>query len=179
LFCNESYLASDDNNKPRWLNLSATKDLYDKHVAGEILVKFSLASSNANDDIAKLWKGLLSAMESNSLGSSGSGYYFDTNDRASVYSAGDDSMEEDKPSLKTDEGLETLPSEVDVSKLQLSDQEKKKAEALKKKQLGGYELSASSNVIGMIFLEIVSVSDLPKYKNVTRTGFDMDPFVVI
>ncbi|KAJ1980802.1 phosphatidylserine decarboxylase [Dimargaris verticillata] len=32
---------------------------------------------------------------------------------------------------------------------------------------------------GVIFIEVNSASDLPRAHNVTRTGFDMDPFVVI
>ncbi|KAI5462682.1 phosphatidylserine decarboxylase-domain-containing protein [Mariannaea sp. PMI_226] len=35
-----------------------------------------------------------------------------------------------------------------------------------------------SDVVGIIFLEIVRITDLPPEKNLTRTGFDMDPFVV-
>lgn len=42
-----------------------------------------------------------------------------------------------------------------------------------------FEFTANSNVVGVVFLEIVGVSDLPPERNVTRMGFDMDPFVVI
>ncbi|KAG0319950.1 hypothetical protein BGZ99_004832 [Dissophora globulifera] len=37
----------------------------------------------------------------------------------------------------------------------------------------------TSNLRGVVFMEIVSASNLPRTHNVTRTGFDMDPFVVI
>lgn len=36
-----------------------------------------------------------------------------------------------------------------------------------------------SDVMGITFLEIESANDLPPERNVTRTGFDMDPFVII
>lgn len=36
-----------------------------------------------------------------------------------------------------------------------------------------------SDVMGIMFLEIESAKDLPPMKNVTRTGFDMDPFVIV
>ncbi|RCH89304.1 hypothetical protein CU098_000029, partial [Rhizopus stolonifer] len=36
-----------------------------------------------------------------------------------------------------------------------------------------------SNVTGITFLEIESAQDLPPERNVTRTGFDMDPFVIV
>ncbi|KAG0259925.1 hypothetical protein BGZ95_004547, partial [Linnemannia exigua] len=40
-------------------------------------------------------------------------------------------------------------------------------------------LSSTNNLRGVVFMEIVSASNLPRTHNVTRTGFDMDPFVVI
>ncbi|GME70556.1 unnamed protein product [Ambrosiozyma monospora] len=42
-----------------------------------------------------------------------------------------------------------------------------------------YLFKNRSDVVGVLFLEIISASDLPPFKNSTRTGFDMDPFVVI
>ena len=48
----------------------------------------------------------------------------------------------------------------------------------KKKQLGAYEFSGESDVVGIIFLEIQKITDLPPEKNMTRTSFDMDPFVI-
>ncbi|OJD30607.1 phosphatidylserine decarboxylase [Diplodia corticola] len=41
-----------------------------------------------------------------------------------------------------------------------------------------YEFYGSSDVAGVLFLEITKITDLPPEKNITRTGFDMDPFVV-
>lgn len=38
---------------------------------------------------------------------------------------------------------------------------------------------ANRAVLGVLFLEIVSCSDLPPLTNITRTTFDMDPFVVV
>lgn len=35
------------------------------------------------------------------------------------------------------------------------------------------------DVYGVVFLEIVSCSDLPPYRNFTRTTYDIDPFVVV
>ncbi|KAF7550539.1 hypothetical protein G7Z17_g5654 [Cylindrodendrum hubeiense] len=39
-------------------------------------------------------------------------------------------------------------------------------------------MSNGSDVVGIIFLEIVKITDLPPESNLTRTSFDMDPFVV-
>ncbi|KJZ78705.1 hypothetical protein HIM_02096 [Hirsutella minnesotensis 3608] len=41
-----------------------------------------------------------------------------------------------------------------------------------------YAFNGSSDVVGIIFLEICKITDLPPESNLTRTSFDMDPFVV-
>lgn len=48
----------------------------------------------------------------------------------------------------------------------------------KAKQRSGYEYSSNGDVAGVLFLEIQRITDLPPEHNVTRTSFDMDPFVV-
>lgn len=55
---------------------------------------------------------------------------------------------------------------------------KKKRFRRKKTEDAKYELR-HRNVKGVMFLEILSCSDLPPVKNFTRMGFDMDPFVVV
>lgn len=42
-----------------------------------------------------------------------------------------------------------------------------------------FTASNSNDIVGIVMLEIQGAADLPKLKNMTRTGFDMDPFVVI
>lgn len=49
----------------------------------------------------------------------------------------------------------------------------------RKKKPASYEFLSVRNVKGVLFMEILSAHDLPKFKNLTRTGFDMDPFVVV
>jgi len=44
--------------------------------------------------------------------------------------------------------------------------------------MNGYEFSGGSEVVGIVFLEIGKITDLPPERNMTRTSFDMDPFVV-
>jgi len=48
----------------------------------------------------------------------------------------------------------------------------------RKRKENAYEFSGDSDVLGIIFLEICSITDLPPESNLTRTSFDMDPFVV-
>ncbi|KAI9265639.1 phosphatidylserine decarboxylase-domain-containing protein [Sporodiniella umbellata] len=43
----------------------------------------------------------------------------------------------------------------------------------------GYYARFESDIMGITFLEIESAKDLPPEKNLTRTGFDMDPFVIV
>ncbi|PVF95541.1 hypothetical protein CPB86DRAFT_863907 [Serendipita vermifera] len=42
-----------------------------------------------------------------------------------------------------------------------------------------YNFGAEKDVLGIVMLEINKAEDLPKLKNMTRTGWDMDPFVVL
>lgn len=52
---------------------------------------------------------------------------------------------------------------------------------LKRRSLAkrAYEFSgAKDGVSGIVFMEVIRATDLPPEKNVTRTSFDMDPFVV-
>jgi len=44
---------------------------------------------------------------------------------------------------------------------------------------GAYELEADNDIVGIVMLEIHSATDLPRLKNMMRTGWDMDPFVVV
>ncbi|KAI9454377.1 phosphatidylserine decarboxylase-domain-containing protein [Lactarius psammicola] len=42
-----------------------------------------------------------------------------------------------------------------------------------------FEFDAENDVVGIVMLEIQGASDLPRWRNMTRTGWDMDPFVVV
>ncbi|KXJ91002.1 phosphatidylserine decarboxylase [Microdochium bolleyi] len=49
----------------------------------------------------------------------------------------------------------------------------------RKKRNNQFEfLNGGSDVVGLVFLEILRITDLPPELNLTRTTFDMDPFVV-
>lgn len=76
------------------------------------------------------------------------------------------------------------PEDEDLSKPENAEKRKRRLriKGLKrKKRENPYEFingTANSSVVGIIFLEIVKITDLPRESNFTRTGFDMDPFVV-
>ncbi|PWN29324.1 hypothetical protein BDZ90DRAFT_212390, partial [Jaminaea rosea] len=39
--------------------------------------------------------------------------------------------------------------------------------------------SGSSDIVGIVMMEVKGASDLPRWKNSMRTGFDMDPFTIV
>ncbi|EJD45982.1 hypothetical protein AURDEDRAFT_113883 [Auricularia subglabra TFB-10046 SS5] len=43
----------------------------------------------------------------------------------------------------------------------------------------GYSFSQQQDVVGIVMLEIQGAEDLPRLKNMTRTGWDMDPFCIV
>ncbi|KAI8370475.1 phosphatidylserine decarboxylase-domain-containing protein [Radiomyces spectabilis] len=70
-----------------------------------------------------------------------------------------------------------------VSMHPLEDGTKDKTVILRKRRFRrrrrGHIAQFHSDVVGVTFLEISHANDLPPERNLTRTGFDMDPFVVI
>ncbi|KAJ7472559.1 phosphatidylserine decarboxylase-domain-containing protein [Mycena latifolia] len=46
-------------------------------------------------------------------------------------------------------------------------------------EVGAGGTDRANDIVGIVMLEIASAVDLPRLKNMTRTSFDMDPFVVI
>lgn len=44
---------------------------------------------------------------------------------------------------------------------------------------GYYEFNSRSQVVGLLCMEVERATDLPPMRNITKTGFDMDPFVVV
>ncbi|RFU31328.1 hypothetical protein B7463_g5008, partial [Scytalidium lignicola] len=79
--------------------------------------------------------------------------------------------EEEEPSDETDDP--TKPDTVEKRKRRL------RLKGLKrKKRLATYEFGSGSDVVGIVFLELSKITDLPPERNMTRTSFDMDPFIV-
>lgn len=83
----------------------------------------------------------------------------------------EDFDDDEEPSDETDDPAKPENAEKRKKKLRLRG-------LRKKKQLNGYEFSGESDVVGIVFLEIGKITDLPPERNMTRTSFDMDPFVV-
>ncbi|KAI1372901.1 phosphatidylserine decarboxylase-domain-containing protein [Hypoxylon crocopeplum] len=74
------------------------------------------------------------------------------------------------------------PEEEDPTKPETIEKRKRRLriKGLKRKRRQNpYEfINGGSDVVGLIFLEICSITDLPPESNFTKTSFDMDPFVV-
>ncbi|KAJ5054224.1 uncharacterized protein L3040_000505 [Drepanopeziza brunnea f. sp. 'multigermtubi'] len=85
----------------------------------------------------------------------------------------DDFLDDDDedPSDETDDPTKPENAEKSRRKLRLKG-------LRKKKRLNGYEFTGGSEVVGIVFLEIGKITDLPPERNMTRTSFDMDPFVI-
>lgn len=72
-------------------------------------------------------------------------------------------------------------SSLDLSALRISTPSPPPSGTLTASSSSSSNLSSSdgTSLHGVVFMEIVSASNLPRYNNITRTGFDMDAFVVV
>ena len=110
-----------------------------------------------------------------------------------------DLEDDDEDDDENDENNQDTSDETDnVAKPEKAEKRKRKLrlKRLKKKaKARAYEFTGGTNVVGVVFLEIGRITDLPPERNrkaprillpyrdtylaiVTKTGFDMDPFVV-
>ena len=89
-----------------------------------------------------------------------------------------DNDEDDDDDLYDDE----TPEDEDPNKPEAIEKRKRRLRIRglkRKKRDNPYEFTnGGSDVVGIIFLEICNVTDLPPESNLTKTSFDMDPFVV-
>ncbi|KAH6649909.1 phosphatidylserine decarboxylase-domain-containing protein [Chaetomium tenue] len=86
--------------------------------------------------------------------------------------------EEDEYDVYEDE----TPEDEDPTKPEAAEKRRRKLRISglkRKKRDNPYEfINGGSDVVGIIFLEIGKITDLPPESNLTKTSFDMDPFVV-
>ncbi|KAL7944667.1 putative phosphatidylserine decarboxylase [Trichoderma barbatum] len=91
---------------------------------------------------------------------------------------GDEDDEDDLTELEEDLGDDAE----DPSKPETAEKRRRRLriKGLKKKRRQDpYAFTnGDSDVVGIIYLEVSKITDLPPESNLTRTGFDMDPFVV-
>ncbi|EAW09922.1 putative phosphatidylserine decarboxylase Psd2 [Aspergillus clavatus NRRL 1] len=155
------------NQPPKWYTLKSKRKSSkkkDSTVSGEILLQFSLIDTlNPTAPSTETYQKF-----------------------KALVSSGDE--DEDLPQIPTndsddvDKDEETSDETDDLTKPEVVEKRRKRLRLarLKRKSLAAraYQFSGAGNVQGIVFMEIVKVTDLPPERNVTRTSFDMDPFVV-
>ncbi|OBT99636.1 hypothetical protein VE01_02224 [Pseudogymnoascus verrucosus] len=154
---------------------SRRKEKKDSNISGEVQLQFKLYDSSTPGAsppqvMEKFWA--IAGIENDNLTTTKSG-----SDDASPTGDEDDDDEDEERSGSADEVDEVD----DPSKPETVEKKRrrKRIRGLKKRKAHQlYEFVGASSVTGIIFLEISGVTDLPPERNVTRTSFDMDPFVV-
>ncbi|OJD26915.1 phosphatidylserine decarboxylase [Blastomyces percursus] len=152
--------------QPQWYTLHSGRKAGKKSgdVSGEIQMQFTLFDptnpSGEPTEILQKFKTLVSSDDEDEI--------------IPVTSADTDDIEkEDETTDGTDDPTKPDVVEKRRRKLRLA--------RLKRKSIAAraYEFSGSKDgVSGIVFMEIVKILDLPPERNMTRTSFDMDPFVV-
>ncbi|KIW30450.1 phosphatidylserine decarboxylase [Cladophialophora immunda] len=162
--------------QPKWYRLNSRRPASKKqsNVSGEVYMQFSLVDS-ANpsaspDEIRKKFQAYLGAEEED--------------DELSRVSSNIDELAADDDFDELDEDQEESVTETESpQKPETADKKakKKRLARLRRRSIAARAynfLSEDNDVNGIIFLEIVKINDLPPERNMTRTSFDMDPFVV-
>lgn len=178
----EVFSAGNTKPEPKWFKLegrrSGRKKKKDNNVSGEVLLNFMLYDplnmAATPEQVIQKFHGVVA-------GTPGEDEFEDEEDMLRQINSRDldDLSEEDEdkdPSDETDDGTRT-PSGTSEEKQKR--RRRQKIKKLKRKsKLKAYEFSGMSDVAGVLFLEINRITDLPPERNMTRTTFDMDPFVV-
>ncbi|TVY47783.1 Phosphatidylserine decarboxylase proenzyme 3 [Lachnellula cervina] len=161
--------------EPRWYLLKSKRPGGKKssNVSGEVQLQFTLFdSSNTASPPAQVLEKFraLAGIDISDISTSA------PSTPGLVSTAGEDDDDEyfdedEEPSDETDDPTKPESAEKRRRKLRLRG-------LRKKKQAGAYEFGGGSEVVGIVFLEIGKITDLPPERNMTRTSFDMDPFVV-
>jgi phosphatidylserine decarboxylase len=173
----EDIFANEKTEQPaKWYPLRSKRNSSKKSsiVSGEVQLQFSMYDSSTpgatqQQVIAKFWAIAGIDVESMTPVRTPSG--------AGLVTAEDEEDDEDDD----DDDEEPSDETEDSTKPEVAARRKRRMriKGLKKrKQHQLYAFSSESDVVGIVFLEISKACDLPPEKNLTRTSFDMDPFVI-
>lgn len=167
--------------EPKWFAVKAKrsgrrKTKKDSNISGEVLLKFTLydplnTAATANQLLQKFY-GVVADDDDDDEDDDELLARMNTRDLDDLSEEDDEDKE---PSDETDEGARTPP---DAEEKQKRRRRAKIKKLKRKSKLKAYEFSNTTDVAGVLFLEINRITDLPPEKNMTRTSFDMDPFVV-
>ncbi|KAL8659949.1 MAG: hypothetical protein Q9226_000171 [Calogaya cf. arnoldii] len=162
--------------EPKWYTLKSKRNGEKKKkgttVSGEVQMQFTMVdpsnpSATPQDILQKFM-----VMAAVSPGIEG-----DEIDEFSRVESNDREEDDDDNDIETSDETE----EPGASKLDVSEKKRKKLRLKKlkrKTKARAYEFTGGTDVVGIVFVEICKITDLPPEKNMTRTSFDMDPFVV-
>ncbi|KAJ2994692.1 hypothetical protein NUW58_g1488 [Xylaria curta] len=194
----EEIFANDKTEQePKWYPLkNKKKDKKSNAVSGEVLLQFNLFDSTNKDasdaQVLEKLRGLASLLSETTsrnptptltpmLGPASTSKVETTTLPSFNRNTTDNSQDDDDDDDEILDDDET-PEEEDPTKPEAIEKRKRKLriKGLKrKKRQNPYEFSnGGGDVVGLIFLEICNITDLPPESNFTKTGFDMDPFVV-
>ena len=172
--------------EPRWFKLESRRagrrKKKDENVRGEVLLKFSLfdplhVNASATQMLSKFAGVVVSGGEEEEEddGEDDDEEYFSKVSSRELDNVGEEDHEKE-PSDETDDGTRT-PNGITEDK-QTKQRRRRLRRLRRKSKRKAYEFSGMSDVAGVLYLEINRITDLPPERNVTKTSFDMDPFVV-
>ncbi|MCJ1419287.1 phosphatidylserine decarboxylase [Xylographa parallela] len=159
--------------EPCWYTLKSKRKGAKKkgsYISGEIQLQFTILdpsnqSATPQDILQKFMRLIASSPEDDEEGYCEAAF-------ATVETRDEDDEDEDD---------DTSDETGDITKPEVVEKRKKRlrlARLRRKTKARAYEFTGTGDVTGIAFLEIVKITDLPPERNVTRTSFDMDPFVV-
>ncbi|KAI9693776.1 MAG: hypothetical protein M1822_003047 [Bathelium mastoideum] len=156
--------------EPKWYPLESRRTgKKSSVVTGEVLMAFSIldpihSSATPVQLLQKLYA---------TIGAAGD--HDEDDDLARVDTGDLEDEEEGDEDLDQGDGADEGTKEEALAKKK---KRRRVARLKRKTKQRAYEFSGMSDVAGVLFLEIQKITDLPPERNATRTGFDMDPFVV-
>ncbi|KAF1989938.1 hypothetical protein K402DRAFT_418046 [Aulographum hederae CBS 113979] len=157
------------SQEPKWYPLASRKSGKKKsNVTGEVLLKFEVYDpNNASATPEQILHSLMSIAATDSIDEDEDELLA----RAESADADDDGSDDEDDSDESDDSISVVDKQGKKKKMRL-------ARLKKKAKQHGYEFNGMANVAGVLFLEVQKITDLPPERNLTRTSFDMDPFVV-
>jgi phosphatidylserine decarboxylase len=195
---------AQDETHERWYPLSSFRHgRRSKHVSGSVSVVFWLEDPSnpaaTPEELRATWQRLTEDIESHA----GAIIANAPPDEPVGMRMADEDSSLDEPFLSADEEFgdaasivseisqdEVLDSDLDnisevdikqsssVKPTKISRRKRRRLRRAKSKKPFHFKTSTAGDVLGVVFLEIESAKDLPKEHNLTKTGFDMDPFVI-
>ncbi|OLL24111.1 Phosphatidylserine decarboxylase proenzyme 3 [Neolecta irregularis DAH-3] len=176
-----------EENEPIWYTLCSSSRKKSK-ISGEIQLKFGLIEPTGAalppEELAARWDIYVQSFLSKSSVEA------QLRDVPAMQSVGMVPSDSDDTNLAVNLAQSlTMPDEdesdeADEHEPTLLETEQKKRRRLKlrniRRKMMPFQLTPTcGSVVGLIFMEIHSITDLPPEKNMTRLSFDMDPFVVV